>query len=125
MAVKQREYLFSINEFKEPTVLNGSLAKALMLSRLIIMEPGTDPLHPSMGVGISKYRYGLENFEELRKNVESQIETYLPDFQDATVEIIITPNKTCNIEITSDGITYVYDSSSAPIPITLSDIANK
>lgn len=122
--VKQVEYLFSVNEFKEPAKVTKKEAIALLLIRLIMMEPGTNPLHPSMGVGIKRYRYGLNNLEELRLNVEKQIETFLPDFQNATVNIAVTPEKVCNIEITIDDILYVYDSSTAPIPIYLSDIKN-
>lgn len=122
MAIKQREYLFSVNEFNEPAVLTGKSAIGLMLVRLIMMDPGSDPLHPTMGVGIRKYRYGINNTEELRKKVQEQIETFLPCYQNATVAIIVTPDKVCNIEIAINDIVYVYDSSIAPIPITLSDI---
>ena len=122
MAIKQREYLFSVNEFNEPAVLTGKSAIGLMLVRLIMLDPGSNPLHPTMGVGIRKYRYGINNTEELRKKVQEQIETFLPCYQNATVAIIVTPDKVCNIEIAINDIVYVYDSSIAPIPITLSDI---
>ena len=122
MAIKQREYLFSVNEFNEPAVWTGKSAIGLMLVRLIMMDPGSNPLHPTMGVGIRKYRYGINNTEELRKKVQEQIETFLPCYQNATVAIIVTPDKVCNIEIAINDIVYVYDSSIAPIPITLSDI---
>lgn len=124
MAIKQREYLFSVNEFKEPSKVINKSAIALLLVRLIMMDPGTDPLHPTMGVGIRKYRYGLNNIDELKSEVEYQIDTFLPCFQNATVCIVITEEKTCNIEITIDDVVYVYDSSNSPIPIYLSDIQN-
>ena len=125
MAVKQREYLFSVNKFNEPEKVEGKNAIALVLVRLIMLDPGSDPLHPTMGVGIRKYRYGLDNLDELRKTIEYQIETFLPDFQNAEVTLIRTPDHVCNIEITIDDVTYVYDSNTAPIPITLTDIENK
>lgn len=124
MAIKQREYLFSVNEFNEPAKLTEKAAIGLMLVRLIMMDPGSNPLHPTMGVGIRKYRYGVNNTEELRKAVQSQIETFLPCFQNARVAIIITPDKICNIEITINDVVYVYDSKVAPIPITLENIKN-
>lgn len=124
MAIIQKEYLFSINEFKEPSKVVNRDAIALLLVRLIMMKPGTNPLHPDMGVGITEYRYGLNNVSDLKRRVEDQIETYLPDFQNATVEIKVTEDKTCNIEISIDDVVYIYDSSTAPIPITLSDIKN-
>lgn len=122
MAVKQLEYLFSISDFKEPAKVVEREAIALLLVRLILMDPGTNPLHPNMGVGIRKYRFGLDNIDELRNNVEQQIQTYLPDFQNATVEIKITEDKLCNIEISMNNIVYIYDSKTAPISIKLSDI---
>lgn len=125
MAVKQREYLFSVNEFNEPKKVENKSAIALLLVRLIMMDPGSDPLHPDMGVGIRNYRYSADNLEDLRSRVQTQIETYLPEFQNANVAIIRTPDKVCNIEISIDDITYVYDSSTAPIPITLDDVKEK
>lgn len=125
MAVKQREYLFSVNEFNEPKKVENKSAIALLLVRLIMMDPGSDPLHPDMGVGIRNYRYSADNLEDLRSRVQTQIETYLPEFQNVNVAIIRTPDKVCNIEISIDDITYVYDSSTAPIPITLDDVKEK
>lgn len=124
MAIKQREYLLSVNEFKEPRKMEGRQAIGLLLVRLIMMDPGSDPLHPGMGVGIKRFRYGLNNLESFRREIEDQINTYLPCFRNATVAIIVNPDKTCNIEITIDNTVYVYDSEKAHIPITLSDIEN-
>lgn len=124
MAIKNREYLFTVNDFNEPETVEGKPAIALLLVRLIMMDKGTDPLHPGMGVGIRRYRYSISNLEELRKEVQYQIETYLPCYQNADVAIIRTKDKVCNIEITIGDTTYVYDSKTAPIPITLSDIEN-
>lgn len=122
MAIKQKEYLFSVNEFREPRNVTDRESIALLLIRLIMMDPGTNPLHPDMGVGIKKYRYGLNNTSELKTRVEEQIQAYLPDFQNATVEISVNEEKTCNIEISVNDIVYIYDSSTAPIPIKLNDI---
>jgi hypothetical protein len=122
MAVLQREYLFTVNEYNEPTVVEGKAAIALMLIRLILLEPGSDPLHPLMGVGIKKYRYAFNQLEELKTAVEQQIQTYLPDFQNATVELVATDDKKCNIEITINDVVYVYDSATAPVAISLEEI---
>lgn len=122
MAIKQREYLFTVNEFNEPGKVEGKNAIALLLMRLIMMDPGSDPLHPSMGVGLKNYRYGLNSLDELKTSIEKQIQIYLPMYQNATVLLIRTPDRTVNIEITIDDVTYVYDSAKAPIPISLDDI---
>lgn len=120
--VKKREYLCSVGQFNTPAVVEGRSAIGLLLIRLILLTPGSDPLHPTMGLGIADYRYGWENSEELRSALEKQIETFLPEYSDATVLIITNPDKTMNIEISIDDVVYVYDSSTAPVPITLSDI---
>lgn len=124
MAVYQREYLLTTDKFKEPSKLTGSNAVGLLLMRLIMMEPGTDPLHPDMGVGIWRYRYTIDRKEELRLRIEQQINTYLPYFSDTDVSLIYNQDKTVNVEITMDGTTYVYDSSQSPKPIKLEDISD-
>ena len=82
--IKEREYCMSVDNFKRPLVYKNQQAIAVLLTRLILLNPGSDPLHPDMGV-----------------------------------EIKVTEDKLCNIEITIDDVMYVYDSSEAPIPITL------
>jgi hypothetical protein len=119
-----KEYLLSVNNFNEPAALEGKQAIGLLLVRLILMEPGTDPLHPDMGVGIRQYRYAIGKLEQLRKSVENQINTYLPEFSNAAVSIITCPDKTCNIEIAIDDTVYIYESATAPVPISLEDIKN-
>ena len=121
--VKEREYLISVNKLNEPVVEKGQRAIALLLLRLILLDPGSDPLHPDMGVGIRKFRYSVDTLNKLQDRVKKQIETYLPDFASSEVNITINSNKTCNIEITINDTIYTYDSNEAPTPITLDDIA--
>ena len=124
MAVKRKEYLFSTNKYNEPVEVTGKSAIALLLVRLILLEPGSDPLHPDMGVGIKEYRYSLTQLQDLKKKIEEQIELFLPDFQSASVSIVASNSKVCNIEISIDDTIYVYDSTTAPRPIRLTDIAD-
>ena len=124
MAVKQREYLFSTNQYNEPVVITEKSSIALLLVRLILLDPGSDPLHPDMGVGLKDYRYSMDQLEELKKRIEEQIELFLPEFESAVVALIGTPDRVCNIEITIDDTVYVYDSATAPRPIRLADIAD-
>lgn len=123
--IKEHEYCMSIDNFKRPVVYKNQQAIAVLLTRLILLDPGSDPLHPDMGVGIASYRFSVESgIEDLRMKVSKQIETYLPCFSSPIVDITITPEKLCNIEITIDDVMYVYDSSEAPIPITLDSVKN-
>lgn len=124
MATERKEYLLTANRFKKPESITGKHAEALLLLKLILQDPGTDPLHPDMGVGIQQWRYGMGTLEELRKRTQTQINTYLPFLVGAKVNIIVQKDKTCNIEIYHEDMIYVYESATAPVPITLSDIAN-
>ena len=120
--VKEREYLMSVNKINEPVVETKQRAIALLLLRLILLEPGSDPLHPEMGVGITKYRFSVDTLEELRSRIDNQISTYLPDFLASEINIVINSDRTCNVEITIDDTIYTYDSKNAPVPITLTDM---
>ena len=125
MAVRQREYLFAVDKLSRPLVVEGKEAIGTLLVRLILLNPGSDPLKPEMGVGIENYRFALNRLDELQERIQDQIKTYLPDFSNAEVNIVeITSKKVCNIEITVDDVTYVYDSTVAPVPISLTDVTN-
>ena len=122
--VKQREYLLSVDEFSNPQVVEGKSAIALLLSRLILLEPGSDPLHPDMGVGIKKYRFDANKdvLSKIRDDISKQVETFLPTFQGTDVQIGLTEDKKLNINITVGDTTYVY-SSDVEDPIdTIADL---
>ena len=122
MSIKNRECSFSVDKFNKPVVVNDQVAIGTRLMELIMMEPGDDPLHPDMGVGLRTFRYGINNLEELRSRVQSQIETYLPFYQNVNIAIIQTPDKVCNIEISIGDMRFIYDSNNTSKPITLDDI---
>lgn len=122
--VKQREYLFSVDEFNRPVVMTKQKAIALILVRLILLDPGSNPLHPDMGVGIRQYRYTMNTLGKLRQRVEDQIETYLPMYRGAKVSLDITPDKLCNIQIQVDDTMYVYESATGPVQISIEDLKN-
>lgn len=121
MSIKNREYTFDVNAFNKPNVLDGKNAIATRLMTLMMMEPGDDPLHPDMGVGIKTYRYSL-SLDGLVQRIEDQIMTYLPFYQNVQVEIVRTQDKICNIEIILGDTKYVYDSGKSSKPILLEDI---
>lgn len=121
-----KEYLLSTTAFKEPAIVTGKKAVATMISRIIMMEPGTNPLHPTMGVGLaSKYRFLSSPTIEtsLKNDIARQIEQFLPNYQLANVELVYNEDKTVDINIQVDDTVYIYDSSES-VPITLSSILN-
>lgn len=122
MSIKDKEYTFGVNKFKKPNSVTEGNAIGTRLMELIMMEPGDDPLHPDMGVGLKTFRYGINNLDSLKSRVEDQIATYLPFYQNVNVAIITTPDKVCNIEITIGNTLYIYNSNEVTKPIKLEDI---
>ena len=115
-----RDYLLDVDNFDKPMVLNDKAAIAALLTRLILLEPGTNPLFPTMGVGlVSKYRYLYHDAEsQLKEDIQNQIATFLPQARCTNVNLIYNDDKTVDIEITVDDTVYVYQSNKM-IPITL------
>lgn len=122
--VKQREYLLTVDEFSNPQVVEGKSAIALLLSRLIILEPGSDPLHPEMGVGIKRFRFNSDKnvLNKIRDAISKQVDTYLPTFQGSEIQITLTDDKILNINITVGDTTYVYTSEVETPPSTIADL---
>lgn len=120
-----KEYLLSINNFGRSKVLTDEAAIASLLTRLILLEPGTNPLMPTMGVGIvSKYRYLFESSaDDLKRDIEYQVNTFLPQANCANVELIYNADNSVDIAITIDDTIFVYRSNDLE-PITLQTIAN-
>ena len=121
MSIQNKEYTFGVNPFNKPNVVEGKNAIASRLMTLIMMEPGDDPLHPDMGVGIKTFRYSL-SIDKLAERIEDQIATYLPIYQNVSVDIVRTEDKLLNVEITLGDTKYVYDSGTSSKPILLEDI---
>ena len=120
-----RDYLLDVDNFDKPMVLNDKAAIAALLTRLILLEPGTNPLFPTMGVGlVSKYRYLYHDAEsQLKEDIQNQIATFLPQARCTNVNLIYNDDKTVDIEITVDDTVFVYQSSKL-IPIQLMDLAD-
>ena len=104
-----REYFIGIDEFNHPKVYTDQHATFVLLIRLILLEPGTYPNHPDMGVGlVSRYRFAMkEKLANLQTRIEEQISTYLPEFSAVNVEVSYEKeHKYTQISITIEEITY-------------------
>lgn len=122
-----KEYLLTTNNYLEPEVLEGADAYAIIIMRLLLLEPGTNPLHPEMGVGLGpKYRFMSEDdLPDLESRIEDQIATYLPlEFKaNCRVDLEInTESKYLSIIIIANNTKYVYDTENSTTPIQLSDL---
>lgn len=121
-----KEYLLTTNEYLEPSVASGADAYGVLLLRLLLLEPGTNPLYPEMGVGLGpKYRFITEDdISILESRISDQINTYLPSETKsiATVTLKMNPNHYLRIIIMSDNTKYIYDTENSNTPIELSNM---
>ena len=102
------EYFLGTNEFNRPSVWTDVDATYVLLVRWILLEPGTYPNHPRMGVGlVSRYRYAkADELNNLKNDIQNQIATYLPQFSSIDVELTLTNTKDLYIQIIINGIAY-------------------
>ena len=107
--INTHEFTFSVDDFGDPKVLKNGEAIATLLTRLLLLDPGTFQSHPKMGVGlVSKYRYSLETqINTLRDDFRAQIEKYLPQYQGVQVEAYLE-NSICYINATIDDTLYAF-----------------
>lgn len=104
-----KEYHLDVNDFNEPRASVGKTAVAVLVVRLLLLEPGTDPMRPEMGVGlVSKYRYMFPTrLPELKQNICDQLERFLFPYQTVGIELDID-DKELYIEVTVDDHTYKF-----------------
>lgn len=84
------EFGLSVDDFQNPKVYKNGDAILTLLTRLLLLEPGTIQSHPEMGVGlISKYRYSVEGSAPLlQSDFQRQLDTYLPQLQGVKVRVV-------------------------------------
>lgn len=125
--INTHEYVFSVDDFGSPIVLKNSEAIATILTRLLLLEPGTIQSHPDMGVGlVSRYRYSTESdINTLRDDFRAQIEKYLPQYQGVQVNCFLQ-NKVCYINATIDDTIYAffYDTNTNDLKTTFKALAD-
>ena len=83
------EFALTIDDFQNPKVYKNGDAILTLLTRLLLLEPGTIQSHPEMGVGlISKYRFSVEgNASVLQSDFQRQLDKYLPQLQGIKVNV--------------------------------------
>lgn len=119
------DYLLTTNEFKRPIVLQNATAVGSILLKLLLMDPGTNPLYPKMGVGLGhKYRFiSSEDINIIRQDIENQMNAYLPPEIASTASVIlkIGDRKFLKVIIVIDGQSYSYDTENSSTPVEFSD----
>lgn len=105
-----REYLLGTDDFKQPKVVYGKKAVGILVCRLLLLEPGTNPMRPEMGIGlVSKYRYMFpDRLSELKTDIADQLNRFLFPYQRVGIVMSVESDKTLKMDITIDDNTYKY-----------------
>lgn len=123
-----REYSLKVNDFNEPKTYEKQQALMLLLTRLILLEPGTFQSHPDMGVGlISNFRYRVDDgslVSDLKSRIQSQINTYLP-FLDGVNVLVEIHDKSFYVTIGIDDLIFgvLYDTQTNDLSTDYTTIA--
>lgn len=123
-----REYSLKVNDFNEPKVYEKQQALMLLLTRLILLEPGAFQSHPDMGVGlISNFRYRVDDgslVSDLKSRIQSQINTYLP-FLDGVNVLVEIHDKSFYVTIGIDDLIFgvLYDTQTNDLSTDYTTIA--
>lgn len=119
------EGLFSTNDYNTPKTITGKEEIAVLIIRLLLLEPGTDPLHPEMGVGIlSRYKHCLEDdISELQLEIQKQITVYMPQYQTVSVTAqLISSELYLTVNIDDTLYNFTTGSSTGSSASTSSDV---
>lgn len=90
-----RDHLLSIDDLNRPKVLDmmnitsGKMNSCvIMLARLLLMRKGVYADQPDMGIDIQgRYRFTFtDELYELQHDIETQVQTYLPQFLPINVQ---------------------------------------
>lgn len=80
---------FDLDDFKKPICYSEKDAWVHQILQLCIMDPGTIPSNPTIGVGMNNYEFLLEDDRrKLASEINRQVPIFFPDmpFQNATVQ---------------------------------------
>lgn len=121
------EFSFTVDDFQDPKSYKDPEAISVLLTRLLLLEPGTLQSHPEAGVGLySRYAYSVEgSAHSLEADFQRQIETYLPRFQGARVTVS-EKDGMYNIAVEIDGTLYgiYYDNTKSTVVSNYAKITN-
>lgn len=119
-----KEYLLSTDNFTNPKVVKDTEAAGILLIRILIMVPGTNPLHPSMGVGLGTvYRYIMEDdLPSLETRISDQITTYLPpEFASVKVKLSVGNDKCLRVSMAVDNTEFIFNTETTENPVQVSE----
>lgn len=110
------------NKYNKVEVYKNDYAKAILITRLLLMNKGENIYHPDMGVGIISKRFSLiDGTYELENEINEQVKQYLPELIGNKVEI--EERDQClffSINIDNKSFIFKYEDNN----LLLSDIVN-
>lgn len=86
-------------------------ALAQTLQNLVIIERGTYPNDPNLGVGVANYLFEINNADtinRLQNNIKSQVDHYV-QYSGLTIDTSVEPSVTNNNIKSSNGVTIKFD----------------
>ena len=89
LEANKKELGLSTNVFNKATEYQGKTAWFQLILNLIFLRPGTYPSIPNMGVGLQDYEYEYidDVKDNIRNNIEEQVNLFLPDLPLTSVEV--------------------------------------
>lgn len=91
--------ILGIDEYYQNAAYKDIFALCSMVQTLIIMEPGTYPNHPYMGIGIRNYKFEYLDsitLNSLQSRIQGQIDQYIPNNKITNVVIKAINNDVTN-----------------------------
>lgn len=121
---KYKEYLLDINKYNRPTEVTDKDAVYILISRLMVLEPGSIQSRPKMGIGIvSQWRYSdAAELSKLKTTIKQQMATFLPELSLVNVDLDYSASTAqLNISMQIDDV--IYNFKVADGVFSLSDIS--
>lgn len=76
----KQEFYLEINDFQKIDTVEGLYALARLVQTLCLLEPGSYPNHPEMGIGIANFKFEYaddETISEIKSRINDQISKYI------------------------------------------------
>ena len=110
------EFAYSVDDFQTPKTYENEEAIAVILTRLLLLEPGTYQQFPNMGV----------DYTGLKIDFENQINMYLPNYFKGTQINVSIKERTLIITAEIEGALYGinYDPTEEKMDIKFTKISN-
>lgn len=120
------EGIFGTNKYNMPAILEGKEEITILIIRLLILEPGSNPLHPEMGIGLlQRYKNcSRDDLSDLELEIKTQILIYLPKYQQTDIKIDII-NSIMRLSINIDDTLYKFTTSTEPAKDEISLVSLK